>query len=356
MLKVNVSKDAVNQKKKPLELQAPCLVQLDTIEMMEVISFQKALERSGKADKNLLLGNGFSNQHFNYKNLLSETSLGKEAPLYKLFKALDTFDFETVIRSLEEAAVVEKTYSNLKQSAQFVTDAQKLREELVLAVRKTHPANRGDLEDKYPSCIEFLKPFSKVFTLNYDLLLYWVLLNVKGFNDGFGLGEERDGFRGPFKENAYCNTYNLHGGLHLFQTEIGDVEKRLMGVTGVIDAIASTITDEKRLPLYVAEGTWKKKLAKINSISYLRHCLGELKITEGALFIFGHSAAENDTHIYNTIFASDAEHIYFSVHQPDNEKLKHFDGQLSRYQKFSGSKIKYTFMDAETAQVWPVGD
>lgn len=45
-----------------------------------------------------------------------------------------------------------------------------------------------------------------------------------------------------------------------------------MGHTGVIDAIAETITKESRLPIYVAEGKSINKLRKIYSIEYLTHC------------------------------------------------------------------------------------
>jgi hypothetical protein len=93
--------------------------------------------------------------------------------------------------------------------------------------------------------VEFLAPFGKVFTLNYDLLLYWVILQ-KGanFSDGFGLGAEENGFLGPFKTEAYCTIFNVHGGLHLFRKPDDDVEKRLMGSTGVIDAMQRSLRKE----------------------------------------------------------------------------------------------------------------
>jgi hypothetical protein len=44
--------------------------------------------------------------------------------------------------------------------------------------------------------------------LNYDLLLNWVSLSdAANLTDGFGLGERRMGFQGPFKLNAYCKVY-----------------------------------------------------------------------------------------------------------------------------------------------------
>jgi hypothetical protein len=102
---------------------------------------------------------------------------------------------------------------------------------------------------KIPACVKFLAQFDTIFTLNYDLLLYWVILaNTTQFQDGFGLAEDRKGFRCTFKMDAYCNVFNLHGGLHLFKTEDDLVEKRIDQGSGVIDAIASTITNGRRLP------------------------------------------------------------------------------------------------------------
>jgi Domain of unknown function (DUF4917) len=320
--------------------------------MTDIIPFEVAVKRTEACDRSLLLGNGFSIQYFNYKNLLDEAQLDDAEPAKSLFGALDTFDFETVIRALEEAATVEKAYGNDDQAEGFIKDAERLREGLVHAVRTIHPAHREDIVDLIPSCIRFLKNFERVFTLNYDLLLYWVLLeSPRSFKDGFGLGSEASGFRSPFKEEAYCNVYNLHGGLHLFKTPIGQIKKRLMGASGVIDAIAETITRNKHLPLYVAEGTSTKKLSKINSVPYLRHCLNKLGELSGAVFIYGHSADQNDGHIYKTLFKSNIEAMYFCIHRPTAD-VDAISGELARYKAKYQSKVDYTFVDAESAQVW----
>jgi hypothetical protein len=71
--------------------------------------------------------------------------------------------------------------------------------------------------DVIPTCVEFLNPFSKIFTTNYDLLLYWVIIKSRGkFGDGFLNAKDANGFRGPFEEDRLCNVYNIHGGLQLF--------------------------------------------------------------------------------------------------------------------------------------------
>ena len=59
-----------------------------------------------------------------------------------------------------------------------------------------------------------------------------------------------------------------------------------MGPTGVIDAIAETITRYKRLPVYVAEGTSIGKLAHIYSLPYLRHCYEKLCSSSGPFFVY----------------------------------------------------------------------
>jgi Domain of unknown function (DUF4917) len=257
-----------------------------------------------------------------------------------------------VIRALEDAAIVEAAYGSADRSKTFLDDADKLRQALVHAIRETHPTHREDIASVIPSCLYFLRPFNSVFTLNYDLLLYWVILDdSRAFQDGFGLGREVNGFLGPFKPDAYCNVYNLHGGLHLFPTEIGDVEKRLMGPTGVIDAIAETIARAKRLPIYVAEGTSNAKLRKINSVPYLKHCYDKFASSKGCMFVYGHSADPNDEHIYRALFTSKLEHLFFCIHRP-TANVNEIDGELARYKALYSSTVEYTFVDSATARVW----
>jgi hypothetical protein len=106
--------------------------------------------------------------------------------------------------------IVETVYGNDPHSTELLADANRLREALVQAARTTHPGHREDIEGVIPSCVEFLAPFGKVFTLNYDLLLYWVILQRgANFSDGFGLGVEANGFLGPFKTEAYCTIFNV---------------------------------------------------------------------------------------------------------------------------------------------------
>jgi hypothetical protein len=317
-----------------------------------IVLFEAAMKAAAGKHCSLLLGNGFSARYFSYRSLLEKADLNEDDPIRALFDRLKTVDFERVVKALEGASEVEKAYGNIPHAEQLVADAGRVREALVHAIRGTHPAHREEIKDIIPSCVAFLEPFDEIFTLNYDLLLYWVSISDEAqLSDGFGLGTERNGFRGPFKTDAYCRIFNLHGGLHLFRNG-SDVEKRIAGTTGVIDAIARTITINKRFPLYVAEGTSPAKMARIKANYYLTHCYEKLCASTGSFFVFGHSADPNDSHVYQAIFRSQISHLYFCIHKPTDDSVKSIAGELARYKTRSGSNIEFTFVDSESAHVW----
>lgn len=322
--------------------------------MPDVIQFAEAIKHTNGEDRTLLVGNGFSAQYFNYANLLEKSGLEPESPIRNLFKKLGTVDFEAVVRALESAALVELAYDHAKHAEELERDAQAVREALVQAVKTTHPEHREELEKSYENASRFIDGFGSVFSLNYDLLLYWVLLEHGNHKDGFGLGQNSVGgrLRGPFQPQAHCSVFNLHGGLHLFQDDIGDVYKALNTGDGVVATISDQIIRGKKMPLYVAEGTSQAKLKKIKSVDYLRHCYEVLRENTANVFVYGHSADENDAHIYDAIFRSGAKHVYFGVHRPNEAKRRQFDARLSKYSKLAGDRIPYTLYDSESANVW----
>ena len=317
----------------------------------KVISFQEALALSENIERSVLIGNGFSYAYFNYANLLRNAGLETNECLLSLFDALKTVDFEYVIKTLEDAALVEEKYNKAARAHALRKEAQKLRRALVHAIRAVHPNFHTEVEGLVPA-FEFIDHFSNLFTLNYDFLLHWIRLqDTDSFTDGFGLGENDGEFLGPFSEEAWCNVYNVHGGLHLFSDADGAVRKRL-GEPAIIEAIGKTIVEGKRLPLYVAEGTSSQKLAKIFGSSYLRHCYEQIELREGVFFVFGHSADRNDEHVYLHIFRSSIDHLYFCIHNPTPPGLAQLNAELVRYRALSESNVGFTFVDSASANVW----
>src|SRR3989338_2942526 len=83
----------------------------------KILTFDQALKQVGDSKKNLLLGNGFSMAYdrdiFNYGSLYktAEDSISKEMPeVSALFKKLKKWDFEAIIRMLQNGADILPVY------------------------------------------------------------------------------------------------------------------------------------------------------------------------------------------------------------------------------------------------------
>lgn len=320
---------------------------------MNLLTFEEAIEENSSDSKVLLLGNGFSiaqtEGDFNYDNLLNKSNIDKHVCIHNAFKVFGTVDFEEIIESLERAGKVACAYGKKNE---YSEDADTVREELLQAIQDVHPDNFHSIPgSEVQSCVSFLKEFNSIFTLNYDLLLYWVSLASGQFADGFGLGDRIGNEIGPFKENADCNIYNIHGGLHLFSDEKGEVYKKCADSSGnLLPSITKTIREEKRRSLYVAEGTSQEKLRKIYSVPYLTHCYKQFKktIENNTLFIFGHSINEKDQHIYDAIGESGVKVLYYCMF--DSENLSESQGEQISLLEEKGISIKY--IDANKMDVW----
>jgi hypothetical protein len=326
--------------------------------MSNIIPFREALRQSDRgAKRTLLLGNGFSiaqgGDRFSYSNLLEKSGLPQNSPVRRIFDTLETVDFEIVMKALEDAALIEKAYGDQQKAEQFSNDAAAVREALIRAVQAVHPGvhfaiPRGQRE----ACGKFLSHFDAIFTVNYDLLLYWVILGVvrERFQDGFMAGETVDGFRTFDDRRSPWNTYYLHGALHLFVTKELETRKRVLTGSTIVTDIADTIRASSKLPLIVSEGTSAQKLSKIRSTPYLYKAFERIEALRDSLIIFGLGVSENDAHIYDAICRSGLRKVFYCVHDPA-QRLNPVREDLARYAERQ-KEITWYFVDAATAPVW----
>lgn len=322
----------------------------------EILSFDQAMTASGTRTKNIFLGNGFSiaqaGRQFDYEALLEKSGLQNGDPVQNLFRALKTFDFETVMKSLEDAAQVELAYGEKDRATRFSGDAERVRAALIKAVHAVHPGATFEIpQAQRNACALFLRRFDRIFSLSYDLLLYWVIVHgcTDKFFDGFQHGDQVNGFR-EYSPRARCNTHYLHGALHLFLGPQRETRKRVVTNGTIINDITDTINKTKKPPLFVAEGSSDQKMERINSVPYLVDCYENLQCTEGSIFVLGHSAGEEDRHIYEAIFGSEIEKVFFCVHQPDKDwlALRQRVAALNEINK----KIDVAYVDAATVKAW----
>lgn len=362
-----------------------------------MITFAEALEETEGEHRYLLLGNGFSislfPQCFSYASLFEEAQkaglFAASPEILQAFELLGTTDFEFVMETMKSASKLVPLYGGGIHKME--SHAEQLKEVLVQAIAGRHPAGPNEVsEGEYACSRAFLSQFigedlnkvGKVFSLNYDLLLYWsVLHDIVGYNwDGAGFIEEidqvlkhDDGFRAPEDEldaeyvawdqfdasNRQTITF-LHGALHLYERgpELAKLCWERSGNKPLMDQIRQSL-DQGRYPLFVSEGSSQNKMRRINRSAYLSKALrsfsGCCKRVGGNIFIIGHSLADVDDHILRRIKNGKIRRMYVSLFgdpdSPSNLAIKTKAAMLSA-QRQRSHPLDVKFVDASTLHIW----
>ena len=346
--------------------------------MVEIVSYEKAMATlSGAKKKHLLLGNGFSialkPDIFSYGSLYENADFSAAPHVKKLFEALGTQDFEIIIKYLQDAAKVVEVYrpSAVTLARSLRSDAAAIKDALVAAIAKRHPNRPFDITAaQYAACRNFIGAFNHIFTLNYDVLLYWALMQDEV--DKLNIHHD-DGFRHPEDDpdkpwvswqqaNSATVSY-LHGALHLFDAG-AEITKYTWSKTDkpIVEQIRAALADEK-YPLFVAEGESKAKRQRILHNGYLHKALRSFESccsqSTTAIVVFGHSLAANDRHVLRCISRGGCGDLAVSLFgDPASEANKaaianavalQEDRRATRGTKFP---LRVTFYDAASAHVW----
>jgi hypothetical protein len=307
----------------------------------------------------ILLGNGFSQAWnaaiFNYASLLQVANFeDREDQIRELFERLNTWDFEAVMRALLAAQTVAEVHAveqpiidNIKR------DQEILKQALLAAISDNHPRLPGDLTTaQYQSVRTFLRRFSQIFTVNYDLLMYWARnQNLEP------VWRTDDGFRAERRWNGYGTeqmVHFLHGGLHLYEGPTGIRKHAYTGEVGggIVDQVRANLDMEPpQFPLFVAEPTHQQKKQRIGRSPYLTFCLRKLETSAAPIFILGHSMDENDAHIFEAIRKSDTRQIFVSVFgDEDSDANRRLKASALAFLGAAGKHVD--FFDASTAAAW----
>jgi len=337
---------------------------------VDVISFDDALQQGSNVKRHALLGNGFSralrNDIFSYDALFDQADFESLSPtVRRAFDALATTDFEVVMRTLRAAASLVELYegTNPTLAGQLRADADGLRELLVRTIAANHPSRPGDVTTAaYERCRAFLSCFASIYTLNYDLLLYWALMQ----DELAPAVEADDGFRTPdegpleyvsweVEKTDYQNIFYLHGALHVFDAE-SEIKKYTWVNTGVplIDQIRDALL-HNLYPLFVAEGESKQKLARIKHNEFLGRAYRSFAKIGGALYVYGHSMAANDEHIIRLIEKNKVAQLYVGLYgDPMNDGNQRVIKRSLKIPEARPARrpLEVAFFDAASAQVW----
>lgn len=344
---------------------------------MPVPTFDQAMRViDGARNKHLLLGNGFSislrPDIFSYGSLYENADFAAAPHIVRLFEALGTKDFEIVIHYLQNAAKVVEVYrpSLTRLASRLRADADIIKGALVTAVARGHPNRPYDITAaQYASCRAFLSRFKHIFTLNYDVLLYWALMQTEV--DRLEILPD-DGFRHPednpdlpyvsWQQSHSATVHYLHGALHLFDR--GDeITKYTWSKTdkAIVDQIREAL-DEDRFPLFVSEGDSASKRKRILHNAYLHKALRSFEACCGpagnAIVIFGHSLASSDNHVLRCIAGGASEHLLVGLYgDPDSdanrEAIRNANGLVAlRQRRRPNHPLRVTLYDAASARIW----
>lgn len=334
-------------------------------------------ELNGKnRNLSLLMGNGFSmaydHEIFSY-NALQMFILELNDPILdKLFEVVKSKNLEVIMQQLHVLSQLLGVFSssNDELKTKVVEADAVLRQGLIDAVKALHPEHVFKIpEEKIAACFKFLKPFltstGNIFTTNYDILLYWVLMRsgCRNHNDGFGYELENPEEINPDdfifspsltwgSNGGKQNLHYLHGALHLFDNGI-DIEKETYNEDKYLLEHIKERMDNNEYPVFVTAGDGDEKLSQIMHNRYLQHCYQALCSIDGSLITFGFNFGPYDRHIIEAI--NKAAHygkksgnklfsIYIGVYsEQDIEYVKTIAGSF---------KCKVRMFDAKTAPVW----
>jgi len=335
---------------------------------LQLLTFAEALEQA-EGTKHILLGNGFSralrNDIFAYDALFLRADFSRLSPTARdAFSVLNTTDFEIVMRALRLIVKLIPLYRNDPDLIRtLIADADGLSDVLVLAIAQNHPEGTFEISDEHAvACRAFLAPFKHIYSINYDLLLYWVLMR----SEILPVVQCDDGFRAPEDRNAEYvtweventdrqNVFYLHGALHIFDAE-SELKKYTWVRTGVrlIEQIRTAL-DDNLYPLIVAEGTSEEKMTKILHSMYLSRGYRSFAKIQHNLFVYGLAFSDNDRHWFELIRKGKLQRMFVGLYgDPEsdgNRAIRSRSLQIAD-ERSRRNPLDVKFFDAVSANVW----
>ncbi len=315
--------------------------------------------------KNILLGNGFSlnfSKKLNYKSLFDNYKSEFDPNILKLFNGFETKNFEKI---LEHLANTKKVCEYLDIKATNLLSIQlKVRRGLINSIHRIHPTHMELDQTLITHISKQFKDFNNIFTTNYDIFLYYVILELnhtKPIGDYF-YGRS-DGYYTIFRSEDSMrdsHIYYLHGALFIFE-DLDDSDDDFRTITykifkppdsWLLDSITENINLNK-YPLYISEGLSEAKFKSIRNNEYLDFCYNNFKSPiDKNLIVYGQSLSEQDRHIVNAIDNA-YRNVAVSIKTDLWESIGNLKSEVYRIRSlFSQARLK--FFDADSFFNWEV--
>lgn len=292
----------------------------------------------GRYFSGLLLGNGASVNiwpEFRYTSLFRIARLGEMER--SVFNRMETENFEAVLGRLFETQDVLEAANQPLDWVRPLYDG--IKNALFDAVRRAHVQRWSLPSSTLATIAHTLNGFSKVYTLNYDLLIYWAhmsVLNDVRMVDFFFQNLMFD----PAETEAWdgvTGIYYLHGGLHLWRdlrTEKTGKHSYTNRGTAILEQVQSSLNiTAPRQPLFVSGASADDKMRTIRSSDYLNFAYHSLLNTTENLVVFGASLDPTDQHIVDALKKHRQRDIAVSIHVPASADSHHVPDEMARIQR-----------------------
>jgi hypothetical protein len=333
-----------------------------------------SIRKNPRRQFHLLLGNGFSVAYdpniFSYNALHDFVKSLNDKNLSKILEVIETRNFEMIMQYLDNFAVLVDAFGGDPKLKKRVEAASaKLKKSLLDAVKAMHPEHVFKVpEDQSKACATFLQHFLNstgcIYSTNYDLLLYWVLMRNSELQYVDGCGRELENDTGKYmapedqewseliwgKNRSKQNVFYLHGALPFFDSGVAVVKEEYDVYSYLLQNISARM-EKGEYPIFVTAGDGKQKLNHITHNQYLTYCFDSFCQAEGSLVTFGFSFGPNDEHIIDAINRAARRKapnklwsIYIGVYSAEDKKhIEQIGGQF---------RCKVHVFDAKTANVW----
>jgi len=299
----------------------------------------------------IILGNGASisiSDKFNYNSLYEEAFNEQDSAITEIFETYETTDFELILDRLFHADKVNEIFSIDDPDSELANNYNLIKDRLIEVIRENH-IDYQELNDELEKIYIFLKKFDKVFSLNYDLIIYWSMLEG---NETLGTYFKDCFINGSFDSSdwrKYAESYTgvsgstlvfyPHGNLVLARN-LNDDEIKLNrghGLWNLLERIFMKWEDDNYRPLFISEGTTVQKLKSIKRSPYLNIVYyNVIPSIKNDICIYGWSLADNDIHLIEKFFKDNyISNVAVSVYKEDRN-----DEALQKEMRKIRTKIK----------------
>jgi len=236
----------------------------------------------------------------------------------------DTITTETLIKKVQASLNNEISITNIedyihKVETQFITELYDLLPE--------EKINKFAYTEN--PIMDFLSKFDNYYTINYDTILYCLLMKIKKkkkkenkkekINDGFV--KKNNQFYWQKQKNKQ-NTFYLHGAFHFVRETPQNIRKIVRGDKNLLQTIEDEWEKGTKSHLVIASDSETKVLKLSDKYSkYLAYGYKKFKKLRGILVTVGVSFSDSDKHIVEAINNNNnLEHIYIGYYRAEERK------------------------------------